>query len=117
MMLYDVFFNEFRLFDVQLIDSVCFQRGSSRPEEVFKTGPPYVQCPKSTSPQTVGIHRENTSVTPGTVVENYFRFAAACPPRCKMVESWRSVGKTRPPHREPLLNISCLLLPTLIEDG
>ena len=52
-----------------------FHVGISRPEEVFRAGPCCVQPLKSTMSPSVTIHRENTSATPGTVVENYFRFA------------------------------------------
>jgi len=57
----------------------------------------------------VSIHRENMSVTPGSIAEK--TTSGLLPPRWKLVgidwanlKQWRSVEKTHSPHQELLYN-------------
>ena len=77
---WNVVFDDFRLFDVRLIASKCFlrrrrqQTGSSLPNWPRVCPTAKFKCRATL--KIVAIYRENTSATPRTIVENYFRFAS-----------------------------------------
>ena len=75
------FFDEFRLFDVTANRLQVFYMSRWRQQTADWSSRPVpawcVQRLKYTGHPLVTIHQENTSTTPGTMVENYFRFTSA----------------------------------------